>query len=40
METKLGFFPHRVGRLVPRLESLHLHVYRQELFGIVISYLQ
>lgn len=40
METKLGFFPHRVGRLVPGLERLHLHVYRQELFCIGDSHLQ
>ena len=34
------FFPNRVGRVVFPLERIHLHVYRQELFGTVISCLQ
>lgn len=45
METELGgffffFLPYRVGTVVFPLERIHLHVYRQELFGTVISYLQ
>ena len=40
METELVFFSNRVGRVVLPLERLHLHVYRQELFGTVISSLQ